>query len=336
VNDNLVDIIVTPGAAAGDAASVAITPVTDFVTMDAQVETVAEDVRPSVVVRSVGPRRFSVRGKLPVGHKPVVKVYEVEEPAAFARTLLIETLRKRGVQISAASIGENASDRLPARDEVAKLPKVAEYRSPPFREYMRVILKVSQNLHASTLPLLVAAHHDESTLGAGLQREGQFLKSVGIDVNSIAFGGGAGGERADLVTPRATVTLLRAMAKRPDFEAFEAALPILGRDGTLAKAVPPDSPARGHARAKTGTYWVNNELNGKTVLTSKALAGYLDTASGRTLVFAFFVNDVPIDSPGDRISKFTTAAGQLLGKLCEVFYSTQSSEKAGAVTSGTK
>jgi D-alanyl-D-alanine carboxypeptidase/D-alanyl-D-alanine-endopeptidase (penicillin-binding protein 4) len=110
------------------------------------------------------------------------------------------------------------------------------------------------------------------------------------------------------------------MAARKDFPAYEAGLPILGRDGTLAKHVPPDSPARGHARAKTGTYWVVNDLTGHAVLTSKALAGYLETASGRPLVFAFFLNDVPLESTPDTVSEATTAAGKLLGRLCEVFY----------------
>ncbi len=202
------------------------------------------------------------------------------------------------------------------------MPKLAEYTSPPFRENIRVILKVSHNLHASTLPLLLAARHGERTLEAGLKRQGAVLKSLGISPRAVSFGGGAGGDRADLATPRATVTLLRAMAARPEFSAYEAALPILGRDGTLAKAVAPDSSARGHARAKTGTYSVENGLDGTVVLTSKALAGYLETASGRPLVFAAFVNNVPLDSPraGRSLSEATTEAGRVLGKLCEVFY----------------
>ncbi|MBX6314745.1 MAG: D-alanyl-D-alanine carboxypeptidase/D-alanyl-D-alanine-endopeptidase, partial [Isosphaeraceae bacterium] len=320
VNDNLVDVEATPAETAGEPASVRMIPATSFVTMDAQVETIPEGERPWVSVRRVGPRRFQVRGRLPVGHRAVVKVYEVEEPAAFARALFIERLRRRGVRVAASPLGANAIESLPAHEEVAKLPRVAEYTSPKFSEFIRVILKVSQNLHASTLPLLIAAHHGERTLTEGLQREGIILKQLGVDIGTISFGGGAGGSRVDLVTPRATVALLRAMAQRPEFSAFEAALPVLGRDGTLAQAVAPDSPARGHARAKTGTYWVEDGLTGKGILTSKALAGYLETASGRPLVFAFFLNGVPLDAPSDDISEATTAAGRLLGKLCEVFY----------------
>src|SRR3954453_4034473 len=110
------------------------------------------------------------------------------------------------------------------------------------------------------------------------------------------------------------------MAALPDFAAYDAALPVLGRDGTLAKAVPADSPARGHARAKTGTYWLDNGLNGRSVLTSKALAGYMETALGRQLVFAFFLNDVPLEATGPKVTAATAKAGRLLGSLCEVFY----------------
>lgn len=332
VNDNLIDVVATPAAKAGEPAKVKLIPETAFATMEAHVETVAEGERPVLTVRFAGPRRFVVRGRLPIGHKPVVKVYEVEEPAAFARTLFIERLRKHGVEVRAAAIGDNAPEALPSRDEVAKLPKVAEYVSPPFREYVRVILKVSHNLHASTLPLLLAAKHGERTLRAGLRREGALLKNLGVDPNSIAFGGGAGGARADLVTPRAAVTLLRAMAQRPDFPAYDAGLPVLGRDGTLAQAVKSDSPARGHARAKTGTYSVDNGLTGKSVLTSKALAGYMETASGRPLVFAFFVNNVALDASGIDVSEATNNAGRLLGKLCETFYASDAESATKAAS----
>jgi D-alanyl-D-alanine carboxypeptidase/D-alanyl-D-alanine-endopeptidase (penicillin-binding protein 4) len=203
---------------------------------------------------------------------------------------------------------------------VAALPKVAEYTSPPFREYAKVILKVSQNLHASALPLLLAAKAGRTTLSEGLRRQGEVLKALGVDIDTISFGGGAGGSDSDLVTPRATVALLRAMAVRPEGPALEASLPVLGRDGTLARAVSADSPAKGHVRAKTGTYWVDNDLTGKAVLTSKALAGYMETASGKALVFAFFVNDVPINASAADVSEATAAAGRALGQLCEAFY----------------
>lgn len=323
VNDNVVDILVTPGARAGEPAWVRTIPETGFIQADARVETVAADGHPGIVVEAVGPRRFAVRGRIPLGHRPVLRTYEVEEPASFARALFVEALRKRGVGVDASPLAGNSPERLPTTVDVGTLPKVAEYTSPPLRESIKVILKVSQNLHASSLPLIVAAAHGQTDLAAGLRRESEWLGKLGVDTKTVSFGGGAGGTRADLATPRATVALLRAMAARPDFAAFDAALPILGRDGTLARAVAPDSPARGHARAKTGTFWVDNGLTGHSTLASKALAGYLETASGQKLAFAFFVNNVPIDSIGGPIPDATGAAGRRLGKLCEVFYDDQ-------------
>jgi D-alanyl-D-alanine carboxypeptidase/D-alanyl-D-alanine-endopeptidase (penicillin-binding protein 4) len=341
INDNVIDVFAQPAAKAGEPALVSFQPATQFVTMDAQVATVEAGVSPILEVHPAGPRRFTVRGRLPLGHSRVVKIYEVDEPAAYARALLIESLRRRGVRVGSSPLDVNVTDNLPADAEVAKLPRVAEYTSPPFSEYVRVILKVSHNLHASTLPLLLAARHGERTLRAGLKRQGMILNSLGIEPETISFGGGAGGARADLVTPRATVSLLRAMAARPDFVAYDTALPILGRDGTLAKAVGKDSLVRGHVHAKTGTFYVENDLDGKTILTSKALAGYLETASGRSLVFAAFVNNVPLDAPrpDHPISEATAEAGRLLGKLCEVLYADSgdaagSSAQAGTSTPG--
>jgi D-alanyl-D-alanine carboxypeptidase/D-alanyl-D-alanine-endopeptidase (penicillin-binding protein 4) len=112
------------------------------------------------------------------------------------------------------------------------------------------------------------------------------------------------------------------MQSRPGYNAFYEAMPILGRDGTLAKAVESTNPARGHVRAKTGTYYLENELTGKTILTSKALAGYMETAHDRKLIYCIFVNNVPIRtaSGDDKPAVNATVAGKLLGKISEWIY----------------
>jgi len=111
------------------------------------------------------------------------------------------------------------------------------------------------------------------------------------------------------------VQLLQALRKRTDWPAFEAALPILGVDGTLATVVPKSSPARGKVRAKSGTYFWDDAVNGRTHLNSKALAGTMTTKSGRELLFAMFVNDVPLPK-GVKPKR----EGLVLGKLAEIVY----------------
>jgi D-alanyl-D-alanine carboxypeptidase/D-alanyl-D-alanine-endopeptidase (penicillin-binding protein 4) len=106
------------------------------------------------------------------------------------------------------------------------------------------------------------------------------------------------------------------MSKRPSYPLFHRALPILGRDGTLSK-IQPSSPAAGHVFAKTGTYALYDALNKKLMVTGKGLAGYIDTADGRHLVFAAYVNLVDIPLTPDAV---TEIPGQALGKIAAAAY----------------
>ena len=204
---------------------------------------------------------------------------------------------------------------MPEKESYSRLKRVAVYTSPPLSEYLKVTLKVSHNLYASILPLLLAVQEGKRTLSEGMRVQQKVLKNLGVDVEGISLESGAGGGNGDRVTPRATVELLRALAKRQDFPAFKAALPILGVDGTLDDVLPADSPARGKAWAKTGTYGDPDLLNDRMLLRSKALAGVLTTRAGRNLVFTFFVNEVPqppnLDTPRE---------GKVLAHLCEILY----------------
>jgi D-alanyl-D-alanine carboxypeptidase/D-alanyl-D-alanine-endopeptidase (penicillin-binding protein 4) len=204
---------------------------------------------------------------------------------------------------------------LPEPTAYGALSRVAEFVSPPLSETVKVTLKVSHNLYASTLPPLVASKHGERTLAAGLRRQRDFLRKLNVDVEAVSFGGGAGGALADATTARATVALLRALARQPEYSAFEAGLPILGVDGTLATVVGVESPARGKVRAKTGTLWWEDTLNGRALLRSKALAGAMTTAGGTKLVFAIFVNDIPLPA-----GVTPTREGKVIGRLCEILY----------------
>jgi D-alanyl-D-alanine carboxypeptidase/D-alanyl-D-alanine-endopeptidase (penicillin-binding protein 4) len=314
VNDNVVDVLIRPGEKPGTPATVTVRPETNYIHYKAEVETAAAGTLAEVSVQPNGPESFAVRGRVAVGARPLVRVFAVGDPAGFARRLFLDALRHAGVEFA----GDPRKGRwaeLPPRDAYGKLPCVARFTSPPLSEALKVTLKVSHNLYASTLPLLLAARKGQRTLSDGMRIERNVLAGLGVDVGTVSFGGGAGGAPADHVTPRATVQLLRALAKRPDYPVFHAALPVLGVDGTLADAVPKDSPARGKAHAKTGTLFYRDLFNGRDLLTSKALAGTLTTAGKRELVFAAFVNNVPLP-PGVG----PTREGRTLGRLCEVLY----------------
>jgi D-alanyl-D-alanine carboxypeptidase/D-alanyl-D-alanine-endopeptidase (penicillin-binding protein 4) len=314
INDNVLDFTFEP-TEPGQPAKTSWRPHTALFKIDFDVQTVKENEPLEMSIRPQDGGHIRVIGKIPANKHHVVRIHEVPDPAAFARAVLIEALRKNGVEVSAQLSQKHPTGKLPERAAVKDLSKVAEFVSPPFAENAKLVLKVSHNLHASELPLLVAANHDKRTLSDGLKLEEKFLAKAGVDVETISFGGGAGGSRADYVTPAATVQLLRHMATRPDFYVYERSLPILGVDGTLAKSVPSSSPVKGQVQAKTGTLTWENLLFGRSLCTSKAIAGYLTTAKGQRLAFAAFVNGVHLKDGID-----ANHIGRDLGKLCEIVH----------------
>ncbi len=314
VNDNVIDILIEPGAKPGDSAKVTTRPETAYYQVDSLVTTGAEKSGSSIQMLPVGLNQFAVRGKIGVDSPPTVRIYPVDEPALFARTLFVEALRRQGVKANAALLRSGAVN-LPSSDAYSKLPRVAVFTSPPFKEAVTVTLKVSHNLYASTLPCLVAVAKGHSTAEAGLREQRKILKELGVDVGQVSFSGGAGGGPADHVTPRATIQLLRGMSKRPEWEVYKAALPVLGVDGTLAEVVPKSSPAKGKVSAKTGTLVWYDSVNERSFLKSKALAGTMTTKTGTPLFLAIFLNNVPLPA-----GVLPTRDGKVLARLCEILY----------------
>jgi len=315
VNDSLIDLIVTPGKKAGDPATLSTRPETAFFKGDVDIATTEKG--PSYfAVSNDDPQEFSIRGRISEKSKPMIGILPVRRPTDFARTLFIEALRREGVRVTAALVRKQVASELPKSEVYAELKPTAKFISLPFKDAITVTLKVSHNLYASTLPHLTAAKKGGGrSIAEGLKSQGDMLKEIGLDPATISFGGGAGGSNADHVTPRATVTLLEAMQKRPEWSAFKAGLPVLGVDGTLASVVGKDSPAKGHVFAKTGTLSWGDLVNGRMYLTSKALGGVMTTKNGKDLTFAIFLNDKPLP-PGVKAS----AEGKTLGKLCEIIY----------------
>jgi len=159
------------------------------------------------------------------------------------------------------------------------------------------------------------AHRSKDIEQAGFDLENQFLHKANLDLGGAAQSDGAGGNA--FFTPDFMVSYLKYMEGRKDFEDFFRGLPILGRDGTLAR-IQTDSPAAGHVHAKTGTYGVYNSLGKDLMLTGKGLAGYMETEDGQHLVFALYVNMVPLSLEDPDASQ--KVAGEALGAIATAAY----------------
>src|SRR5206468_2697779 len=93
---------------AGQPAKVVVRPQTAVATVDIDVTTGVKGSPTLTLLDAVGPRQFTVRGSVPVGGKPVVRILPVDDPAGFARGLFIEALRELGVDVKAISFGGGA------------------------------------------------------------------------------------------------------------------------------------------------------------------------------------------------------------------------------------
>jgi D-alanyl-D-alanine carboxypeptidase/D-alanyl-D-alanine-endopeptidase (penicillin-binding protein 4) len=252
----------------------------------------------------------ALSGDIPVGYRAplsgsptLVQTFRIEDPPAFARTAFIEALARAGVTIMAPAVMPNPASMLPARDTYAPETRVAQFVSPPYWDYARLILKVSLNLGANLSLMLFGLTHGQRTIEGALDVERRTLiGQFGIPGDAFDFPTNGSGSPDSRATPRAVVRMLTQMSTSDVAQFYRASLPVLGVDGSLAESGT-NLPARGHVYAKTGTTITNGEL------VAQNLAGYIDARSGRRLAYALFVNNAgPITSIEDVAEVFEDEA----------------------------
>jgi len=323
VNDNVIDLTGKPAAKAGDPVILESNPTTSYIHFVNHVLTGAADSKlyldePVFKSNPDGTVVVTLSGSIPLGKEPQTASIGVPSPTQFAATVFREALIAEGISIK-NSATEPDPDFLAARRFYVIENELAEHVSLPLSEEIKVTLKVSQNLHAGMGPYLLAeivGKEPIDPLKKGFQIERAFLQDAKLDLSGIAQGDGAGGDWADLFSPEFMTSYLAYWTTRPDFDVFFRALPILGKDGTLAK-IQKTNLGAGHVFAKTGTFDSDDKLNGKGMLNGKGLAGYVFTKSGRKLAFAAYVNHVSLPDIPDAAQ---SVAGQALGEIAAAAY----------------
>ncbi|MGB7562819.1 MAG: D-alanyl-D-alanine carboxypeptidase/D-alanyl-D-alanine-endopeptidase [Candidatus Acidiferrales bacterium] len=323
VNDNIIDVTLSPGARVGDPAALQVSPQTAYARVVNQVATGQAGSERQVGwgadnVAADGTHAVVLEGTEPLGQSPTLFPYDVPTPSRFAEVVLTEALQRAGVTV------HGSMDQQPTQP--AALVKfytpenlIAEHISAPLSEDIKVTLKVSQNLHATmTLYILgavLSSNHDDSEQ-AGLDLEHNLLQKAGLDLTQASQAEGAGGPGA-FFTPDFMVHYLAFLSRQKYFDIFYHALPILGRDGTLYNLLS-DSPAAGRVHAKTGTFTVYNGLNHTLIVTGKGLVGYIDAADGSHLIVAAYVNNVNVPLNFEAVEK----VGNALAEIAAAAYAT--------------
>lgn len=299
--DNAVTVVVEPGAAVGAGAVIRTLPIPGAFEAESNVRTVASNAPAHVVIRpshDVGRFRFHVSGAVRLGH-PHVERMAVPNATEWFAAGLRSALQERRIEHGGVVVAHGSPDASEPAAPRARVPSL------PLAEIAALCLKPSNNRIAHALWLQVGADvrrnprpgetpqkddpagapDDNDRAALAMER---FAARVGLPRGDVVLEEGSGLSRKNLVTPRATVRLLRAMDAGPAASAWNAALPVGGVDGTLRGRFQ-DAASKGRVVAKTGT-----------LRHVGSLAGYVTTAGGQRLAFALYVNGHA--SPGDASS----------------------------------
>lgn len=234
--------------------------------------------------RMPGSEVLRVSGTVAAGTGERIRV-GIDDPAHHAAWKFAKVLRTKGVRVTGGVRVRHRPYRAAEDGAVVErgvsTPMLARTQPEPLGQDVAITNKASQNLHAELLLRRIGAVEGTGSIADGLKKVGAIMTLAGVPRTAWDLADGSGMSTYNRVTPRAMVALLRWAQAQPWGAAWLETLPVAGVDGTLARRFRGTALA-GRLRAKTGS------LSG-----TSALAGTMTAASGQTLTFALYANDVP-------------------------------------------
>jgi len=215
------------------------------------------------------------------GHRELQLVPEA--PALFTTRALAGLWAEAGGSLSGTVIErprQAGASLLPdGPDGKPQLPW-SVHLSQPLPVVLHDMNKSSNNVTARHLMLALARGFPlrAATLPEAQARMHEWLLRQGLAAGDVQVENGSGLSRGERAKPRALAQLLANAWHAPRLREFLLSLPVAGMDGTLQHRMQ-GTAAEGHAFLKTGT-----------LLDTRALAGYVQAASGRMYAVALMVN----------------------------------------------
>ena len=279
--DNVVDLVFKP-AALGQPVTFTAKPATQFLQFINRTTTGTNGGKRSIeLYRPLAQNTVYLHGSLPADDKGLTDAMPVPRPALWLVTQLREALARRGITVAGQLRTRDWLAAEAAPVDYSKQVEIAFTESRPVSELVTQMMKPSQNLYAQLLLLQVGARAHkpgQTTEAAGLAELNKFLAEAGVKRGEVLLEEGSGLSRGALLTPNATVQLLRHMDKHPAGAAYRASLPIAGVDGSL-KSRFHGTAAERNVLAKTGS-----------LRYVSSLSGHVTTAAKEHLGFSFMLN----------------------------------------------
>ncbi|HEY7407731.1 MAG TPA: D-alanyl-D-alanine carboxypeptidase/D-alanyl-D-alanine-endopeptidase [Gemmatimonadaceae bacterium] len=282
LNENLLWIVVQPGATSKQPAQVVLDPATELPLAN-KVRTVAGSRAARVIVRTLGDGTVEVRGW--IGTRAGTRRYQivVEDPAMFTAGAFRRALEAQGITVAGQTRLGETSDTAAV---VASLP------SPPLARLLSVMNRESVNHYAELIFRNAArsSNGGPGTVESANQLLQRFMtEKVGAAPGTVFAADGSGLSVLDRVTPRSLIQLLDYAHRAPWSDVFHTSLPVAGESELLRHRMRL-TPAQGNLHAKTGTT--------NTVI---SLGGYVTAESGEVLAFAFIYNGSDLNKAKETI-----------------------------------
>ena len=298
VNDNVLFVSIMPADRPGERAFLNISPYPEYYRIDNRIMTTPQGTGPRKIYinREPGSNQITFWGNMPQDDAGAGESLAIEDPADFTAKLFRTLLEQRGVTVygrprtrhtelasmqtfTVTTLASGGGGEMAAHPSPSPLV-LASYESQPLADDLRVINKVSQNLHAELMLRLLGKEKGTSgSIQGGLEVLRGFLTSAGIKPDQFAFYDGSGLSRENLVSPEAIVTLLQYAQVQPWGKLYEETLPVSGVDGSLSDRLK-TPPAKGAVHGKTGSLTHVN-----------ALSGYATTVKGERVAFSILCNN---------------------------------------------
>jgi D-alanyl-D-alanine carboxypeptidase/D-alanyl-D-alanine-endopeptidase (penicillin-binding protein 4) len=305
-NEGSVDLVIRAGAENGQPVTISVRPEGSGLEVENRLVTIAESGTGTLTLqRHPGSSRVVVQGQIPARSAPFIRTASVDNPTRFFASALRHALVAEGVRVDGDAID---IDDLQSKPDLTGARTLVSHKSPPLRQLVSSMMRVSQNQYAEILLRHLgtlnsfAVAISEASAKAGATRTRAVLERWSIAADSLVIADGSGLSRYNYVTSEALVRILQIMRTDSRSSAFVESLPVAGRDGTMSRRLA-GTAAEGRVRAKTGT--VDNV---------RAIAGYVETADGDTLLFSMIANNFTaatgaIDAAADkalvRLATFT-------------------------------
>lgn len=277
-NDNCIDLTIIPGKKVGRKAIINIYPNTKYVTILNNVVTVPDDSVTDIdFYRERNTNIIQVFGTIRKSETEIKESISINNPTKFAAVVLKEIIESKGIKVRGQALD---NDELGIVRDYQKLNPLFTQVSPPLKEIVKVVNKISQNLYAEQLMKTIG--YEKLKFGSfenGLNSSQNLLKQMGIDPENIQIVDGSGLSRLNLFTPNQLNSLLRFMYRSRYFNEFYESLPVAGVDGTIANRMK-NTRAMNNVRAKTG--YIN---------AVRSLSGYVTTTDGEMLTFVMIANN---------------------------------------------